>query len=228
MAGYEKAAAAALAWRASALLAPDREHALALIERARARGLGNLAVVVASQGRRDAAAPVAGARPLDGARLRAGRRGAAARRRLARGALPLREIATGIAITADGEGYDADRGDAWLAGETGEGVLLELETRRRALADEAEELAARAEGAGREADEAAVRLAEAEAAYAAVAHLRGETADPEVLGRLVAVVDAVDDGLRRAIELSPGSRRPSTLSDQRASAARTSSRSCDA
>ena len=199
--GYEKAVAAALAWRASALLAPDREHALALIERARARGLGNLAVVVASQGRREAAAPVAGARPLT--ELVSGPDDAV---RLLDGIWlversQLREIATGIAITADGEGYDADRGDAWLAGETGEGVLLELETRRRALADEAEELAARAEGAGREADEAAVRLAEADTAYAAVAHLRGETADPEVLGRLVAVVDGVDDGLRRAIEL---------------------------
>ena len=142
--GYEKAVAAALAWRASALLAPDREHALALIERARARGLGNLAVVVASQGRREAAAPVAGARPLT--ELVSGPDDAV---RLLDGIWlversQLREIATGIAITADGEGYDADRGDVWLAGETGEGVLLELETRRRALADEAEELAARA------------------------------------------------------------------------------------
>ena len=198
--GHEKAVAAALMWRASALLAADHEHALALIDRARTRGLGNLAVVVASSRRQPLAAPVDGARPL--VSLVSGPEDAL---RLLEGIwlverTQLRELETGIGITPDGEGYDADRGDVWLAGETGEAVLLELDSRRRALTDEAEELAARAAGAAREADEAAARLAEAEQAYAGVAHLRSETADPAVLGRLVAVAESLRDGLRRATE----------------------------
>src|SRR5207237_4915242 len=45
--GYERAVAAALASRASALLADDPQAALALLERARTEGLGSPTVVVA-------------------------------------------------------------------------------------------------------------------------------------------------------------------------------------
>ena len=58
-------------------------------------------------------------------------------------------------ITAEGHGYDAERGELWFAGETAEAVLLEMDARRRALADEAEELTGRAAAAAHAAAEAA-------------------------------------------------------------------------
>ena len=44
------------------------------------------------------------------------------------------------AVTVEGLGFDAERGELWFAGETAEAVLLEMDARRRALAEEAEEL----------------------------------------------------------------------------------------
>ena len=196
--GFEKAVAAALAWRASALLASSPEHALALLERARTDGLGSLSVVIG------AARGAAGSPPRSGARALASvARGPDEALRLLDGVWlvepgELREVRSGIAVTPEGDGYDADRGELWFAGETGEAVLLELDARRRALADEADELAARAEGAAREADEAAARAAAAEAAYAEVAHLRGATLDAELLARLAAVAEALAAGTGRA------------------------------
>jgi len=107
-------------------------------------------------------------------------------------------VRSGVAVTIDGEGYDVGRGELWFAGETGEAVLLELDARRRVLADEADELGARAEGAARESDDASARAAEAEAAYAEVAHLRGTTLDAELLGRLAAVTEALAAATGRA------------------------------
>ena len=55
-------------------------------------------------------------------------------------------------VTAEGFGYDPQRGELWFAGETAEAVLLELEARRRELSVEAAELdtaAAQAEVARR-------------------------------------------------------------------------------
>ena len=95
---------------------------------------------------RDSAAattpPVAGARPLR--ELAAGDPAAL---RLLDGiwlvpAERLLEATHGIVITNEGHGYDAERGELWFAGETAEAVLLEMDARRRALADEADELAA--------------------------------------------------------------------------------------
>src|SRR5207237_6810239 len=51
---------------------------------------------------------------------------------------------TAPAVTAEGFGYDPQRGELWFAGETAEAVWLELEARRRALEAEAEELEAAA------------------------------------------------------------------------------------
>ena len=48
------------------------------------------------------------------------------------------------AVTADGIGWDPQRGELWFAGETAEAVLLELDARRRELHDEVEALARRA------------------------------------------------------------------------------------
>jgi chromosome segregation protein len=182
--GAERAVAAALSWRASALLAHDPRTALALLDRARDEGLGSLAVVAGRRapGRPDA--PVPGARPLR--ELAAGDEAALAlldgvwlvdRERLL-------DAAHGTVITVEGHGYDLERSELWFAGETAEAVLLELDARRRALADEAEELAGRATAAERAADIARERAEEAEAAFAAVAHLRQRSLDTGRLTRL--------------------------------------------
>ena len=76
------------------------------------------------------------------------------------------------AVTLEGFGYDPERGELWFAGEAAEAVLLEQQARRGVLADEADELRARAETAAAVADSAVARAADAERAYAAVAHLR--------------------------------------------------------
>jgi chromosome segregation protein len=118
--GTERAVAAALGPRASALLAEDAERALALVERARAAGLGSLLVLVG----RDPKELVLPVVPHD------------------------ELLSTPVpAVTADGIGWDPHRGELWFAGETAEALLLELEARRRRLATEVEELERRAAGA---------------------------------------------------------------------------------
>jgi chromosome segregation protein len=196
--GLEQAVAAALAWRASALLADGAENALALLSRARERGLGSLSVVIGGERRASGAPPRQGARPLVSSVS-----GPEDAMRLLDGVWlvepeELSGVRSGVAVTRQGDAYDADRGEMWFAGETGEAVLLELDARRRALADEADELAARAETSAREADEASARAGEAEAAYAEVAHLRGATLDPELLGRLATVAEGLSHATARA------------------------------
>ena len=110
----------------------------------------------------------------------------------------LLDVSAGTAITVDGYGYDATRGELWFAGETGEAVLLELDARRRALTDEADELAARADAAAREAEEARAAAETAEAAYGEVAHLRATPLDASLLERLVAIASGVADATERA------------------------------
>ncbi|HVH52322.1 MAG TPA: AAA family ATPase, partial [Gaiellaceae bacterium] len=109
--GMERAVAADLRQRASALVADNVHAAFALLERARAAGLGSLTVVL---GRRDPELPV-----------------------VAKEALLSSPVA---AVTREGFGYDPQRGELWFAGETAEAVLLELQARRRKLAAELEEL----------------------------------------------------------------------------------------
>ena len=46
MQGEERAVAAALGWRAAAVVAEDAQKALEFLEQARAAGLGNLGVVI--------------------------------------------------------------------------------------------------------------------------------------------------------------------------------------
>jgi chromosome segregation protein len=105
--GMERAVAAALRQRASALVAADAEAALALLERARAAGLGSLTVVI---GKREPELPV-----------------------VAREDLLSSPVA---AVTAEGFGYDPSSGELWFSGETAEALLLELQARRRDLAAE--------------------------------------------------------------------------------------------
>ena len=103
-------------------------------------------------------------------------------------------------MTREGHGYDAERGELWFAGQAGEAMLLELDARRRALADEADELDARVTAAAREAEETATRAEAAEAAYREVAHLRAQSLDPDMLGRLARVAGGVADHTARATE----------------------------
>ena len=113
--GSERAVAAALGARASAVLASDPQAGLRLLKRARESGLGSLTVLAGrdpSQLVRDF--PVV---PLES---------------LLEASVP--------SVTTEGFGYDPSRGELWFAGETAEAVLLELQARHRALAAEADEL----------------------------------------------------------------------------------------
>ncbi|HET7145644.1 MAG TPA: AAA family ATPase, partial [Gaiellaceae bacterium] len=172
-----------LASYASALLASDPRAGLDLLERARTKGLGRLDVLVGTPRRADDP-PVHGATPIA-----AHVTGDEQAMQLLAGVwlvdVPrLLEARSGIVVTREGHGYDAERGALWFAGEAGEAMLLELDARRRALADEAEELEARLTTATREAEEAGARAAAAEEEYREVAHLRGQSLDADVLRRL--------------------------------------------
>jgi chromosome segregation protein len=118
--GRERAAAAALGRSASAVVRDDAVGALALLERAREAGLGSLVVLVG----RDPAQLVA-------------RMPVVAKEELL--ASPV------AAVTAEGYGFDPERGELWFSGETAEALLLEMQARRRSLASELDELRARLE-----------------------------------------------------------------------------------
>jgi len=149
--GGERAVAAALGWRASAVLADDPTAGLALLQRARDAGLGSVAVLVGqSPSDRVAELPVVALDALLSAQV--------------------------PSVTAEGFGFDPQRGELWFAGEAAEAVLLELETRRRELEVGVAALLARAQQAEADAAVAAEHAEAAEAAYAEVAHLRAERA----------------------------------------------------
>src|SRR5438105_4730878 len=116
--GQERAVAAALGRSASGLVAPDARAAFALVERARAAGLGSLVVLVG----RDPSELVRGLPVVS-------------KEELLSSSVP--------AVTPEGFGWDPQRGELWFAGETAAAVWLELEARRRALAAEVDELDAR-------------------------------------------------------------------------------------
>jgi chromosome segregation ATPase len=110
--GNERAVAAALRGRGAAVIAPDERSALALVQEARSRGLGSVTVVV-------------GERPLEDFAI-----------------VDEHELlsADKLAVTREGIAFDPERRELWFAGEAAEAVLLELEARRRTLADEVAEL----------------------------------------------------------------------------------------
>ena len=117
--GDERAVAAALRGGGAAIVAPDAETGLALVQEARRRGLGSVTVVI-------------GERPLEGFEIVEEHELLAAER---------------LAVTRDGIAYDPERQELWFAGEAAEAVLLELEARRRALVERGR--GARARGACR-------------------------------------------------------------------------------
>ena len=150
-AGYERAVAAALSGRAAAIVATDPSAALALVERARKGGLGDLAVLLPPRAtKRPGRPPLVGAQPLS-SRVHARPGGERVAELLADVWLAeptdLTRAGSGVLVTREGHCYDADRGELWFAGETAEAVLLQLDARRRALVREAAELERRAEEA---------------------------------------------------------------------------------
>ena len=114
--GDERAVVAALRGRGAAVVAPDKQAALRLVDEARARGLGSLAVVVDET--------VDEFVIVDRDELLA---------------------QSQLAVTRDGVGYDPATREVWFAGEAAEAVLLELAARRRSLADEVADLERQAE-----------------------------------------------------------------------------------
>ncbi len=227
-AGYERAVAAALRSRAAAVLAGDASQALALVERARKGGLGNLAVLVPLRpgASRKARPPLLGAQLLS-SRVRARPGGERVAELLTDVWLAepsdLARAESGVLVTRDGHCYDADRGELWFAGETAEAVLLQLDARRRALAREAEELTRRAdepvsEAAAPSPDGRPIALAERLTEL-----LEGAAA---LAARFEAPLQArVDVGATRAGELAAELRR---LGGEEAEARRAASESAEA
>jgi chromosome segregation protein len=171
--GKERAVAAALRARAAAVIADDPAVGLALLQRARASGLGSLTVLTGRSPQEIVSAfPVV---PLD--------------------ALLDVEIAS---VTSEGFGYDPASGELWFAGETAEAVLLKLHGRRSAVQAEAAELETRLAEAARIAEQAAARAVIAQAAYGQTPKLRATLLDPRIHGALVDLTSR----LHAAIEAS--------------------------
>jgi chromosome segregation protein len=171
--GGERAVAAALRSRASAILADDPTVGLALLQRARAAGLGSLTVLT-------------GRSPQDLV-----------------GEYPVVSVdelldVTAPSVTSEGFGYDPGRGELWFAGETAEAVLLELQGRRSSLRAEAAALEAQLEDATRKASEVADWARVAEAAYGQAPRLRASTLDARLHARLVELATQLRDGISAA------------------------------
>ncbi|MFL5921502.1 MAG: chromosome segregation SMC family protein [Gaiellaceae bacterium] len=208
-AGYERAVAAALGARAAALVAEDIAGALGLVERARKAGLGDLAVLVPPRGedRRPSRPPLLGAEPLSSrVHPRPGGERVAELLEDVWLAEPaeLTQAESGVLVTRDGHCFDAARGELWFAGETAEAVLLQLDARRRGLAQEADELERRAEELPAEAPPVPTGpLAELAERLAAALHKAVAVAE-----RFQAPLRArVDAGATRAGELAAELRR---------------------
>ena len=170
--GDERAVAAALRSRASAVVAPDAVAALALLERARSAGLGSLTVVTRVP------------EPFREARVVAKEDLLAQRER---------------AVTREGFGYDPASGELWFAGEAAEAVLLELEARGRELRREIDELDASVARAAARATDAQAKAAEARAALDALPSGR---LDPVAAARLSRLADRAVSALEGAVESS--------------------------
>ncbi|HET9460351.1 MAG TPA: AAA family ATPase [Gaiellaceae bacterium] len=171
--GMERAVAAALRSRASAILADDPVVGLALLERARSAGLGSLTVLTGSAPRDLVQEfPVVSLEALLDADV--------------------------PSVTREGFGFDPDRGELWFAGETAEAVLLELHARLHVLSAEAAELEERAVAAAAAVEEAAAAARAAEIAYGRTAPKLRTQVDARLLGRLIAGADALAQGLAAA------------------------------
>ena len=171
--GAERAVAAALRSRASAVLADDPVVGLALLQRAHSAGLGSLTVLTGPT-------PQELVREFPVVSLDA-----------------LLEVQI-PSVTSEGFGYDPDRGELWFAGETAEAVLLELKARLRTITAEADDLEARAAAATFAAEAATEAARAAETAYGRAAPRLRSTIDARVLGRLVSSAEELVQSLAAA------------------------------
>jgi chromosome segregation protein len=192
--GYERAVAAALGWRAGAVVAEHVDDAVQLL----GRGEGELAIVL---GRRAAAAGGGAGRPLsDVCTVRD-----ASLEPLIEGIRivdDLTTVASGIAVTVDGTGIDADRGELWRTADAAEAAWLAARAERDRLAQRLPELAAAREAAAATATEAGARLDrvladEASVRTALAEARRGETAAAQSERAAAARRDQLADDLAR-------------------------------
>ncbi len=200
--GYERAVAAALAWRASAVVAADLGEALELVEQSRSEGLGPVAALLpGSAARAQGDAPVAGAEPLA--------RHARAREGGDRVASVLEDVwvvplealpraKRGTVVTREGHCYEPESDRLAWAGETAEAVLLELEARRHALAAEVAELEASAGSSSMHAQQAAAAAKAAAAAAATAAARRPSIPSVAALEPIAAAAERALSLLERA------------------------------
>jgi chromosome segregation protein len=172
-AGSERAVAAALRARASAVLADDPETGLALLQRARSAGLGSLTVLTG-----ESPQELLGEYPV----------------------VPLADLldAATPCVTLEGFGYDPARGELWFSGETAEAVLLELHGRRSELAAEERALEVRLAEATDVEEVAASRAEAAESAFGGRPRRRASETDAALLSALVLLAEGLADGIRAA------------------------------
>ncbi|HEY0389082.1 MAG TPA: chromosome segregation protein SMC [Gaiellales bacterium] len=159
--GFERAVAAALGWRAGAVIAEHVDHAVRLL----GEGDGELAIVLggagAAGGRSAAGRPLSDvctvrdaslAALIDGIRL----------------VDDLASVTSGVAVTAEGAGIDADRGELWRTADAAEAAWLAARAERDGLRSRLPELETVRDRAAGAAAEAAGRLEQALAAEASV------------------------------------------------------------
>jgi chromosome segregation protein len=159
--GFERAVAAALGWRAGAVVAERIDDAIGMIGAAE----GELAIVLA--GRVGAHASGSAGRPLtevctvhdaslapliEGIRL----------------VDDLTAVTSGVAVTVDGTGIDAERGELWRTADAAEAAWLAARAERDRLRDSLPGLAGEREATAAAAVQAAARLDEALAGEAGV------------------------------------------------------------
>ena len=197
--GYERAVAAALGWRAGAVVVERLDHALEMLRSAP----GEVGVVVADAGSSaESASPAKGARRL--ADVVTVHDPAVAR--LVSGIWLVDDLAavrSGVAVTVTGEGIDADRGEVWRTTDAGEAAWMAARSERDRVSAEAAELeqsvvvaGSRAAEAAAEAESAASAAAETRRAHAAAREADAATGDRA--REAVARREALADELARA------------------------------
>jgi chromosome segregation protein len=193
--GDERAAAAALGSRASAVVAPSAEAGLALLERARAAGLGSLTVLLAAPDELLAELSIVEQDDLLAA-------------------------TTGVAATRDGFAYDPERGELRFAGEAAEAVLLELRGRCDAVRREIAELE-RAPASPPRVDPRPAALAERLAAQLARCASAAARFEAPLRARVDAGAEqakALGDELRRLAQREVEDRRAAAAAGERSAA----------
>ncbi|HET7756779.1 MAG TPA: AAA family ATPase, partial [Steroidobacteraceae bacterium] len=152
--GFERAVAAALGWRAGAVVAERVDDAVGML----AAGEGELAIVVA--GSRGGAPAAEGGHPLaDVCTVRD-----AALRPLIDGIRlvdDLTAVTGGVAVTAEGLGIDADRGELWRTADAAEAAWVASRAERDRLSGDMPGLESAAADAAEAADAASRALDEA-------------------------------------------------------------------